>query len=76
MIYPDVSLDEWSVRYKIEVESKKCANCGRIFCTSIPVIIRGYVGLETPEHECGPNFKAAVFVPNSEEKLKLWKSVI
>lgn len=76
MIYPEANLQEWISKYQLEVEEKKCLNCGQYFRTTIPIIIRGYAGLETPEHECGTNHKAAVFVPISEDKLNLWKEVI
>lgn len=76
MIYPDVSLQEWSAKHHLDVETKLCSNCRDMFQTTVPILIRGYAGLETPIHRCGSKFKAAVFAPISEEKLHLWKEVI
>lgn len=76
MIYPDVELNTWLQKYDLEVTEKVCPKCKQLFLTKIPILIKGYAGLETPAHECGSNYKSAIFTPVSNEKNNLWKQVI
>lgn len=76
MIYPDTNLEEWLNKYELEITNKICPKCEQNFPTCVPVLIKGYAGLETPEHNCGPNYKAAIFTPTSTEKITFWKNII
>lgn len=75
MLYPDTSLDEWTRKYDLQIQSKKCANCNAFFETTVPVLIKGYAGLETPTHECGRNFNSAIFTPTTKESIQEWNEL-
>lgn len=76
MIYPDIPLENWLKKYDLEVTEKICAHCEGTFQTTIPILIKGYAGLETPQHGCPRQFAAAVFTPTSFEKTELWQKII
>ena len=76
MIYPDVEVSNWVQKYNLEVTEKACPKCKLIFFTNVPILIKGYAGLETPEHDCGSKYKAAIFTPTTSEKINFWKDVI
>lgn len=76
MIYPDIELNTWLQKFDLEVTEKLCPKCKQVFLTNIPILIKGYAGLETPEHDCGSQYKAAIFTPTSSEKINFWKKVI
>lgn len=76
MIYPDSRLEDWLSKYQLTVEVKACANCGKNFETTIPVVIKGYAGLETPEHGCPTKFNAAIFTPITEESQNAWLKIV
>ena len=75
MLYPEVSLESWMTKFDLVVRQKKCAKCGETFQTSIPILLKGYAGLETPTHGCGRQFNAAVFTPTSNETKREWESI-
>ncbi|OFZ38180.1 MAG: hypothetical protein A2504_09900 [Bdellovibrionales bacterium RIFOXYD12_FULL_39_22] len=75
VLYPESSLEYWSVKYNLRVREKTCASCKEIFRTTIPILIRGYAGLETPTHECGRQYNSAVFTPITEEAKNSWSQV-
>ena len=75
MFYPDVSKTEWLSKYPIEVKAHNCDQCGKSFETSIPIIIKGYVGLETPLHECGRHYSSASFIPISAIEKQFWSNL-
>lgn len=76
MLYPEVSLSEWTKKYGLQIKSKKCSKCGAIFDTTIPVLIKGYAGLETPTHECGRSFNSAIFTPTTKESIQEWNELL
>lgn len=76
MIYIDADYLEFAEKYDIVPQDLKCENCKQVFTTSVPIRIKGYVGLETPAHGCDRKFNAAVFVPISEEEREFWKGII
>lgn len=76
MIYPDVSLQDWLKKYQLTIETKTCANCGKNFETTVPILIKGYAGLETTNHGCPFNFSAAIFTPITDESKKAWLNII
>lgn len=73
MLYPEVALDRWITKYCLPVQIKKCSNCSREFSTSVPVLLKGYAGLETPTHECGRHFNIAIFTPTTIESRAAWE---
>lgn len=72
MIYMDVELNEWCKKHSLCVESMECNGCKKSFKTIVPIIIRGYAGLEIESHECAPNFYGAVFKPTSKDEVDFW----
>lgn len=76
MLYPEVSLQDWIAKHGLRVRLKKCAKCGTELPTNVPVLIRGYAGLETPTHECGRHFNAAIFTPITSDSMKLWNELL
>ena len=71
-LFPDTDMESWSERYNIKPKEIECIGCKVKFLTTIPVAIKGYRGLCVPEHECGPNYRAAIFVPTDKEEIKYW----
>lgn len=76
MIYPEVNTTDWSNKYDIVPQRLQCACCLKFHETSVPVLIKGYAGLETPEHGCPRKFNASVFVPTSSAEKEFWAEVI
>lgn len=76
MLYPEVKLDEWLSKHDLHIRVKKCAKCGKELPTNVPILIRGYAGLETPTHECGRQFNAAIFTPITGDTIKTWDDVL
>lgn len=76
MIYPEKNPKEWSLKYDIIPQVLQCACCLKFHETSVPVLIKGYAGLETPEHGCPRQFNASVYVPTSPEEKSFWAQVI
>lgn len=72
MLYVEIDREVWIQRYQITPKIFKCKNCQKDFETSVPILIKGYAGLETPIHDCPRNFAAAVFKPISEEERMFW----
>lgn len=75
MLYPEATLESWINKHDLVVRIKKCAKCGEGFKTSIPVLLQGYAGLETPTHECGRQFNAAIFTPISNSSIGEWEEI-
>ena len=75
MIYPDVTLNFWTNKYRLPIETKKCAKCRKNFKTSVPILIKGYAGLETPTHKCNRKFNSAIFTPITDKTKKEWESI-
>ena len=75
MIYPDVEKDVWLQKYPITPQALRCENCGEIFETAIPILIKGYAGLETPLHQCGRDFLAATFIPTHPKEIQYWSAL-
>lgn len=75
MIYPEYSLDEWCKKYGLEVQRLQCCKCEKYFDTTVPILIKGYAGLETPSHGCENNQKAATFTPISSKEINEWNKI-
>ena len=67
MIYMDVPLDEWCKKHKLIPREMKCKKCGATNKTTVPIKLRGYVGLEIPEHGCGVKTRGAILKPVGAE---------
>jgi len=68
--------EEWAERYGIEPEMMKCRNCGKGHMTTVPIRIKGYAGLETPDHGCPKKFAAAVFTPIDKAEINFWNRIL
>ena len=75
MLYPDTDCDSWANRYGLSIIKRNCPKCGESFETTIPVAIKGYRGLQSPEHACGQKYANAVFVAVEKEEINFWISV-
>ena len=76
MIYPNIALEKWINKYKLEVAAFFCPNCGKTFRTEVPIIMKNYVGLESPVHSCGKDFTKLVVTPRNEDEMKFWEETI
>jgi hypothetical protein len=76
MLYPEVALNDWIKKHGLHTRTKKCAKCGVEHITVIPVLIRGYAGLETPTHECGRQYNAAIFTPITVDSIGAWSELL
>ena len=76
MIYPETKLQSWSQKYGLIPESKYCACCGNRYETTVPILIKGYAGLETPEHGCDKKFNSAIFTPITDDSKNAWSKIV
>jgi len=75
VFYPDFELEYWVSKYGLEIATNACAKCGQLFQTKVPVLIKGYAGLETETHECGRKYNSAIFTPISNDSKKIWENI-
>lgn len=73
MLYVEISTHEWSKKYKIPITVFTCKKCSKDFETTVPIMVKGYAGLETPEHGCGRNSLSAVFKPIAQNEISFWE---
>jgi hypothetical protein len=56
MIYPDVSVEEWSRRYGFQIHSFLCEWCDTVYPLNRPFLMkrvgRKFAGLEMQRHGC------------------------
>lgn len=77
MIYIDgYTTEEWCEKHGIEVEVQTCSGCGKDFPLNVPILIKGYAGLEMEYHGCPRNRLAACFTPIGEDEKKFWSRII
>lgn len=76
MIYPEIDPNEWIARHALPVRNYLCPKCNGTFKTTVPVIAPGYVGVETPVHNCGKEFTRVILKVKSDAKKDLWAKVI
>ncbi len=76
MIYPETNLKTWSQKYGLIPEKKVCACCGQELETTVPIIMKGYAGFETPEHGCDKKFNSAIFTPITDESKNAWSKIV
>jgi len=75
MIYPDVNIEEWCKRYRLEIRSHKCLCCGDQQITSMPWASKHWRGLIAPTHGCGESYRFSVAVEISTEGQQDWKNI-
>lgn len=77
MIYLQVdNLSVWIKKYDLEVIEYRCPKCEKGFESTIPFLIKGYAGLETPIHECGPQYREIIVVPRSNATESFLNSIL
>ena len=72
MIYPEIDLETWKIKHNLIEECVPCSKCNNTFETTVPILIKGYAGLETPLHECGRKAQSAVFKPIKQTEINFW----
>lgn len=54
MIYPDISLKEWRLKYPaLEIVKTKCHKCRKSMITNKPFIEKDWIGLVSSDCSCG-----------------------
>jgi len=76
MLYVDDDYREWAKKHKLTIDELECASCKKKFKTTIPIRIKGYVGLEIPTHGCDRKFLAASFKPIDREEIEAWSNIM
>lgn len=76
MLYINVPLGEWLERHKLDTTMERCKNCEQLYTLDVPIIIKGYAGLEMQKHGCPDNFLAATFTPTEIELELEWKNIM
>ena len=74
MIFPEVSIEEWSKKYPVDPRTTECLDCGGTITTNIPYITKDYAGFiafKCPD--CGKPHKAHVGTPISKNEKALWE---
>lgn len=49
----------WCMRHDLDIEPFTCPCCGELFFYDEPFMSHDYIGLRTPLHDCGPNYRAS-----------------
>lgn len=75
-IYPDVDVGAWCEKNQLRPGVYVCDKCGNKFQYDTPILIKGYAGVVTSEHECGRRFIGICLVPNKPESLAIWNSIL
>lgn len=75
MISPSNDPEAWAKQYRINREPLECSLCKGKFVPSIPIALRGYRGLATEAHECGPLHQPFIVVAVSEDTKAILQSV-
>ena len=44
MIFPEVSIEQWSKKYSVNPRATDCLDCGGIIITNIPYLTKDYSG--------------------------------
>lgn len=76
MIYVDVDLSLWVNKYKLDIETYTCPQCGDEFQTTRPIMTPDSAGLVTPIHGCGSRFWVAVLTPRKTESIAFWNTIV
>ena len=75
MIYPQVSIREWTMRYKISVSPVLCAICNNPVFFTKPIALKDYRGLEAEQcTKCGHDSGIFRVVPMGDA-LKIYKEI-
>lgn len=75
VLYPKTDYIEWAKRYGISLSERPCPKCKKNFALSTPVALKGYRGLQSLEHDCGPKYVFGIFVPVEREEIQFWLDV-
>lgn len=83
MIFPDISYEEWVLRYPELIVTEEncsinfCQYCDERIIPKIPFIKKGYVGLLSKScPNCNNDDWSSVSITNSKEEYDLWNSLI
>lgn len=76
MIYPDYDSKDWISKHNFPVKEYHCPKCAQTFLTTVPVITTGYVGIESPIHQCGDSFTKVILKPTAQNKKIFWSKII
>lgn len=78
MIYPDVTAEEWTEKYKLKVRSMECPQCKKEYPLNVPFIMKGGVGFEMEYHGCGikGHSQVIVYTPADPKEIEFWRSVV
>lgn len=67
MIFPDIPLKVWLNKYPIDIRTGEC-ECGIICTTTVPVVIKGLVGLTSPMCKCGRQYSISTYIHRDSRK--------
>jgi hypothetical protein len=56
LIYPDTDPKSFSLKHNVAIIEERCINCGMLVEVNIPITSKDFVGFQSKEHECGPNY--------------------
>jgi len=77
MIYPEIAdLAEWLKKTGVEIAEYTCTKCGNTFETTVPIISRDFVGVQTPVHECGPGYLKSVVTLRINKAKWFWDTIV
>ena len=75
MLYPQVSVIDWSARYKLEPFESECESCGRLQRTDIPWASGSWRGLKSDVCECGVGCDVSTAIQVDEQERQQWKDI-
>lgn len=78
MIFVEEPLEQWLEKYPdLKVIHRECDGCGKPMSTTRPFITKGYVGLRTPDCNCGKQRHSAMtMVTTTAASYKEWIDVL
>lgn len=77
MMYLNIdNVEEWATKNNLEIITYMCPMCNKQYKSDVPFRMKGYLGLETKVHECGWNYKKTIVVPNTNEEIDFWKTIV
>jgi hypothetical protein len=74
IVYPQVAADEWALRYQLAA-TVLCPKCGKDVPLTKPFAFKGWRGISSEDHGCGPNHQPSCARPIGETG-RQWKEMM
>jgi hypothetical protein len=72
MIYPDVTVEEWALKYDLDPTPDRCLRCRKLLDEWQPIATKEFRGLITKPHGCPEEYNHKVFVWANKSQRDGW----